>query len=193
MTTYYFMSEINGELLTFPTEGESRPTSEEAIALTRFFTTADCPVMEPFSLNVEGTFDPGMSPKDFASLALPGVLAASPKAWEVMRPHVEHQCQAVPLEHSEGRKYVALRVHGIVDALDYRLAKVIYRKGYSVAPEHVHHIQAFAFKDDVLQSINLFRLPETRGDYPIVSEQLKEVIEQAGLTGARFRPLPMAE
>ena len=192
MTSYYAMYAAGGELLSPSDQGGEPRSAEEDIALSRFFDDAVKPTTEQLLIRVDGFLDPGEMAQNFASTVIPGVIAADPTAWEILRPFVVNDCQAIPLEHSERRKYFALRVYRL-DALDYSRAKVVYWVNKPIMPVYVQRIETFAFKENALRGVNLFGLPESRGDYPIVSEQLKEVIEQAGLTGARFRPLPMAE
>ena len=142
---------------------------------------------------VQGFFDPGGEPKDFAGFLARSLMFVNPKAWKVIRQLCEADAEALPVLHVDGREYLVLNVLSVVDGLDLAKSDVRYVKGVSESPDTAMAINKYCFKQEAIRDRHMFRCLEGRRDDAIVSEELKQLIEREGLTGARFKPLTMAK
>jgi len=100
------------------------------------------------------------------------------RAAEVLRPYVEASCELLPFEYRKDR-YWLVYVREMADCLDLR------RTIFNGLDKSARNVLVAAFTPKRLPNHPLFRLPG--GDQYYVTEQLKDVIEKAKLTGARFQ------
>lgn len=111
----------------------------------------------------------------------------SEKAWEILRPLIVNDTEALPLIGPSGN-YFAINVFRIVDCLDLSCAEVTRRLDGRVAK-----VVAYCFKPGCLDGLHMFLLPETSGLEVLVSEDFKNLVGANSLEGLRFVPLNMVE
>ncbi|MBX3415939.1 MAG: hypothetical protein KF708_24875 [Pirellulales bacterium] len=100
---------------------------------------------------------------------------------DLLRAHGE----LLPLIHPE-RKYYAYNVTSIVDALDEEASEVMYGQSH----DYFLMIHQHVFRPEALEGACIFRLPKMlRNAWPYVTEDFRQRVLDAELTGFKFHPV----
>lgn len=114
------------------------------------------------------------------------VPVASPRAWEMLRPHIEQAVQALPLD-VQGEEYQALNVLDVLDCLDPE------RSELRVSDGEVVGVRRWALREDVVEGHDIFKARNAELQVALASEQFRGWVEEAGLKGARLDPVSEAD
>lgn len=80
-----------------------------------------------------------------------------------------------------GNMYL-VNVINVNDCVNYDESEFVYFKSLG----RIMRIDKFVFHKNKLMDIELFKIPDENKTYPFVTEGLKNIIEEIGLTGFRF-------
>jgi len=96
----------------------------------------------------------------------------------------------LPINHPSGNPYYLIHVMETIDCLDVERSKL---KRFDEADGGwVMEIVRYALKAELLVGKHIFKLtPETTGSL-LLDDTFRTAVEENGLTGLEFRPLPMA-
>ncbi len=127
--------------------------------------------------------------KPVADFMATGLLmdAISPRARILLEPLITTQVEFLPVETPVG-PYYGLHVK-YVDCLDVDHAEVVRFKSSG----RIMEVIKYAFYWERLEDIHIFRLPELGLSRLFVSDEFKRVVEENGLTGLLFYPVPLAD
>jgi len=126
---------------------------------------------------------------DFPSLGNYNMLPVmSQRAWEALRPLIGHCCEALPIIHPSGRPYYIIHVMNTIDALDEDRSEV---KRFS--DDGIMRVVRYALKSDLLEDQHIFKLPHESGGDLLVDDEFRRVVEENGLQGLIFKPIPLVE
>ncbi|MFN3394908.1 MAG: imm11 family protein [Candidatus Thermochlorobacter sp.] len=106
---------------------------------------------------------------------------------EKIEPLIATQVEFLPFETPVG-PYYGLHVK-YVDCLDVDRAKVVRFKSSG----RIMEVEKYAFHWERLEGIHIFHLPELVHSRLFVSDEFKRVVEENGLTGLLFYPVPLVE
>jgi len=113
--------------------------------------------------------------------------AMSERAKACLEDLVSGQIEFLPVETPIGR-YYCMHVR-YVDCLDIERAEVLRYKSSG----RVMEVTKYAFRWERLEGIHIFRLPELGTSRLFVSDEFKRKVEENGLTGLLFYPVPLVE
>jgi len=100
---------------------------------------------------------------------------------------IANRVEFLPFETPVG-PYYGLHVR-YVDCLDIERAEVLRYKSSG----RVMEVTKYAFRWERLEGIHIFRLPELGTSRLFVSDEFKRKVEENGLTGLLFYPVPLVE
>jgi len=128
---------------------------------------------------------------DFLSWMLSAPVVSS-KARQALEPLIAPHAEFLPLPQVRGSDLWAANVITLVDCLDEGRSRILYSRD---EPCRIVNVATFAFKDDCVPDIPIFKL----ASYPVdvfVTRSFVEQVRTAGLTGAAFadpavNPLPL--
>lgn len=128
--------------------------------------------------------------KPLADFMATGLLldAISPRGRILLEPLITKQVEFLPFETPVG-PYYGLHVK-YVDCLDVsRVVGERFDDGRIMAVG----IEKYAFHWERLEGIHIFRVPELGLSRLFVSDEFKRVVEENGLTGLLFYPVPLVD
>ena len=105
----------------------------------------------------------------------------TPKAFDILYPYLKPYSQFFETTTDYGNMFL-VNVTNINDCLDYKNCELKYFSN----SERIMRIDNFCFFDEKLNELEIFLIPEERRAFPYVTEGLKNIIEENGLTGFRF-------
>ncbi|WP_390896825.1 imm11 family protein [Rubinisphaera margarita] len=110
----------------------------------------------------------------------------SQRAWEVLR-SLLGRCEALPIIHPTGNRYYIVHIMETIDALDERRSEVARNR----TTGRINSIRRYSFVWDRIHGKHIFKLPADSGGEVIVDCRFREAVEQNGLRGLVFTPLPI--
>jgi hypothetical protein len=113
----------------------------------------------------------------------------SSKAWESLRPVIANFCEPLAVKHPFQGEYFLVHVLRTINALDESRSEVERR---SFEDPRIRQVLQYAFKQDMIDGIHIFKLPNKSGSELIVDDLFRRTVEAKGLQGLIFRELPMA-
>lgn len=113
--------------------------------------------------------------------------AISGRAKSLLESLIVNQVEFLLLE-TPVRPYYGLHVK-YVDCLDAKHSAVVRFKSSG----RIMEVEKYAFHWDRLEGVNIFRLPELGLSRLFVSDEFKRIVEDNGLTGLEFYPIPLVE
>lgn len=123
---------------------------------------------------------------DFIAIDL-AFRAMSERAKQILTDLIIPQVEFLPFETPVG-PYYGLHVK-YVDCLDVNRAEVVRFKSSG----RIMEVEKYAFYWERLEGIHIFHLPELVYSRLFVSDEFKRVVEENGLTGLLFYPVPLVE
>ncbi len=81
-----------------------------------------------------------------------------------------------------------IHVLDTIDALDIEQSEVSRSEGRD---RRVRRIYQYVLKTSLLEGKHIFKLPLMSGGELIVDDEFRTAVEQNGLQGLRFKPIPM--
>jgi hypothetical protein len=111
-------------------------------------------------------------------------LIASKRAWDVIRPLVEHAVEALPVVHPSGDRFFAINVTRVVDCLLVDRCKT--NRLQNDPTGYFSSVHRYAFKEDAVRNEHLFRCPEMKAFEIYASKQFKQLVEENKLVGLKF-------
>lgn len=112
------------------------------------------------------------------------VPAVTLHAWEIVKPFVSAEVEALPLDCRE-EPLIALNVTNVVDCLDLAHSKV-----KRFGDGSIMEIEEYAFKDNCINNFYMFVLRELPLSGLLITERFREIIERNQLQGLKFVTLP---
>jgi len=110
----------------------------------------------------------------------------SQRAWAALRPLIGDCCEALPIVHPSGQPFYIIHVMQTIDALDDERSE-LWR---NPATGRVGDISCYAFKYELLAGKHIFKLPRESGGELLVDDEFRKAVEQHGLKGLLFHPVP---
>jgi len=127
---------------------------------------------------------------DFPSLAnYSKVPVVTERAWRLLQPLIGYCCEVLPVVHPSGQSHFFIHVMETIDALDVERAEI----NRSKIDGRINRIYKYAFKPGLLEGKHIFKLPLESGADLLVDDEFRKVVEENGLKGLRFSPIPMAD
>ena len=117
---------------------------------------------------------------DFPSL-YGGIPVFSERAWEILQPLLLGCVEALPLILPTHRKYYAIHVLDVVNALDTEKSVLDYFPNGSVMD-----IEKIVFKKNAIQNKHMFKLPEKYSSDVYLSDYFKKTVDGNKLKGIEF-------
>ena len=128
---------------------------------------------------------------DFPSVSNYGKIPMmSERAWIALEPVIGDLCEALPVNHPFEGKYFLVHVLRTIEALDEDASDVERR---SATDPRIRQIIRYAFRNDLIQGIHIFKLPNKQGSGLIVDDVFRKAVEDNGLRGLRFRELRLTQ
>lgn len=121
---------------------------------------------------------------DFTEITLMPLVSARGRG--VIEPLVAGQVEFLPFETPVG-DYYGLHVK-YVDCLDTSRIEAKY-----FADGRVMRVVKYAFHWERLEGIHIFHVPEEKHARLFVSDEFRRLVEENGLTGLEFYPVPLVE
>ena len=112
----------------------------------------------------------------------------SERAWKALQPVIGEFCEALPVTTPFEGRYFLIHVLRTIDALDEAASEVERR---SANDPRIRQVFRYAFRNDLIEGIHIFKLPNRQGSSLIVDDVFRNAVEANGLRGLRFRELPM--
>jgi hypothetical protein len=116
---------------------------------------------------------------EFPSLST--ALVFSDKALKVLMPLIKNSIDLLPLQCNSNH-YTIIKVHDVVDCLDY--SRAVVRKFPSSG--RIMEIISYSFKYECINNKNIFKIPEIKTRV-FVSQKFKDFVENNHLEGLIFR------
>lgn len=131
---------------------------------------------EPYKNNIEVftdlTFVEGCTP------------LISPKAFEIIYPHLKDFAQFFETTTDFGNMYL-VNIFNVNNCVNLEKSEVEYFK----CSGRLKRIEKYIFYEDRIKGLELFKIPEASNSFPFITEGLKNIIEENGLTGWRYELL----
>jgi len=125
---------------------------------------------------------------DFPSLSdYNEIPVMSQRAWEALRPLIGYCCEALPFNHPSGDPFYIIHAMETIDCLDDERSELTR----NATTGRVNQIFKYAFKPGMLEGKHIFKLPIESGGELLVDDEFRKVVEEHGLKGLQFKPLPM--
>lgn len=125
---------------------------------------------------------------DFPSLSnFSEIPVVSQRAWECLRPLIGACCEALPIRHPTARPYALIHVMATIDCLDFDTSELTRNR----TTGRVNRISRYAFRENLLSGVHIFKLPLASGAELIVDDEFRRIVEANELSGLLFRDLPM--
>jgi hypothetical protein len=113
-------------------------------------------------------------------------LIFSERALEFLSPLIQNSTQIIPLQSNEDQLYL-IHVTNFVDCLDRNNSKIKWLTGYE--NRIIFQVNHYEFHDEKLRSQTIFKMPELFTS-TFVSDTFKNAVEEHGLRGLQWMPLP---
>lgn len=127
---------------------------------------------------------------DFVSLSnYYHVPVVTQHTWDLLKPLIGYCCEALPVIHPSRRPHFLIHVMETIDALDAERSDI----NRSKIDGRITRIYKYAFKPGLLEGKHIFKLPLESGADLLVDDEFRKVVEENGLKGLLFQPLPMAD
>ena len=104
------------------------------------------------------------------------------KAYEILYPYIKDYVQLLETTTDYGNMFL-VNVTNVNNCLDYDNSEILR---FPFPPHRIMRIDKFGFFEERIKDIEIFQIPETKNSFPFVTEGLKNIIEENGLTGFRF-------
>lgn len=114
----------------------------------------------------------------------------SDRAWKALEPVIGDVCEALPVNHPFTGDYFLIHVLRTIEALDEDASEVQRR---SANDPRIRQVIRYAFRNDMIEGIHIFKLPNKQGSGLIVDDVFRKAVEDNGLRGLRFRELPLTQ
>ena len=111
------------------------------------------------------------------------------RAWDILKPLIGYCCEVLPVIHPSGRPHFLIHVMETIDALDAERSDI----NRSKIDGRINRIYKYAFKPSLLEGKHIFKLPLESGADLLVDDEFRKIVEEKGLKGLLFQPLPMAD
>jgi len=112
------------------------------------------------------------------------------RAWELLKPLIGYCCEVLSVIHPSGQPhYFFIHVMETIDALDTERSTFTRNE----VTNRINRIYKYAFKPGLLEGKHIFKLPLESGSDLLVDDEFRKVVEENGLKGLLFQPLPMAD
>ena len=126
---------------------------------------------------------------DFPSISnYKAVPMMSERAWNVLEPIINGDCEALPVVHPFPGKYYIIHVMRTIDALNADASEV---DRSTIGDFRIRRIYRYAFKNELIEKVHIFKLPLLSGSGLIVDDVFRKVVEDNELRGLRFSELLM--
>ncbi len=174
--------------------GFEEPERERVIAMrSKDFPLAsewEPPAAHVFDEDDYGVEDSGLE-GDFPTLMDFGrIPVVSQRAWDVLKPLIGGVCELLPIVYPGGKPFFLLHVMKTIDALGEARSRVRRSK---IGDCRITRIFEYAFHEDRLAGQHIFKLPLASGGELFIDDEFRRTVEENGLKGLLFDPLPMAE
>ncbi len=127
---------------------------------------------------------------DFPSLVNYNMIPVmSQRAWDALRPLIGYCCEALPIIHPSGKPYYIIHVMDTIDALDEERSELTRNR----VTGRVNRIYRYALKPELLRGKHIFKLPRESGGELLVDGAFRAAVEEHGLKGLLFNPIPLVE
>jgi hypothetical protein len=141
------------------------------------------------NLTCHGFNDNPIEIGDFPSVAnYSRIPMVSRRAWTVLQPVIGSMCEALPINSPFEGEYFLVHVLRTIDALDETSSEVERR---SVTDKRIRRVFGYAFRDNLIEGMHIFKLPNKTGSGLIVDDVFCKTVEDHGLRGLQFHELPM--
>jgi hypothetical protein len=114
----------------------------------------------------------------------------SERAWTALKPIIRNGCEALPVSHPFTGAYFLIHVLRTIEALDEDASEVERR---SADDPRIRQVFCYAFRNDKIEGIHIFKLPNKQGGGLIVDDLFRKTVEDNNLRGLRFRKLPLTQ
>lgn len=111
------------------------------------------------------------------------------RAWDLLKLLIGYCCEALPVIHPSGQPHYFIHVMETIDALDTERSTFTRNE----VTNRINRIYKYAFKPGLLEGKHIFKLPLGKGSDLLVDDEFRKIVEENGLKGLLFQPLPMAD
>jgi hypothetical protein len=126
----------------------------------------------------------GFEPSDFPWLG-GHVLIMRARSVLALRPLLEKHGEVLPLATDDQVRLFALNVTTVIDALDEQKSTILRFPGSG----RIMEVSRPVFRENLLQGVDIFRLPGLRPSPIYVGRRFVDMVEAAGLEGLEFKAL----
>jgi len=109
------------------------------------------------------------------------VMFLRPRAVEALHSFITKSGELLPVEDEGGDGLYMFNALTVVDALDIVQSKFKHFSG-----GRIMRIERYEFQPDVIQGIDVFRIPQMRSSPIFVNQRFVDAVQKSGLTGAGF-------
>ncbi|MCS7461414.1 hypothetical protein N0M98_14775 [Paenibacillus doosanensis] len=106
----------------------------------------------------------------------------SEKAVSVLNHLLEGKAEVLPYQHKHD-KYFAINVTNMIDCIDFSKADFSTYTG----SDSVKEINKYVFIESLIANESIFKIPQFRGTRVFVTDQFRDKVLEAKLTGFKFR------
>jgi hypothetical protein len=118
----------------------------------------------------------------------PDMPVFSQRAWDVLSARIACRWEALPIIHPSKRPFYFIHVMEVIDCVDRSRSEMEYYNDGSVAS-----IERFCLRPKLLVDKHIFRTPFSSGDYLLVDDVFRQVVEEHKLKGLKFNPIPRVD
>lgn len=121
-------------------------------------------------------------PTSFPGLSM-RVPAVTYHAWEVLKPYIRHEVEALPLDCKD-EPIFALNVINLADCLDVSRSQLEFFNDSSIM-----EVKEYAFREHCIDDFYLFVIKELPLSGLLVTDRFRKIVEENGLVGLNFLPI----
>lgn len=112
------------------------------------------------------------------------VLFLRPRVVDVLGPMLLKYGEILPVEDAGGEELYMYHAFHFLDALDMEKSEIT-----CFATGRIMRITRHAFHPDVVEGVDVFRIPQMRSSPIFVSDRFADRVRSSGLTGTGFEPV----
>ncbi len=176
---FYVLKPVNGFKASVPATDESLDTLSAFDGKTRFAANWVPQVVE---YSIDRPSDERLPRSAFPTFALPNVLVMSEETAALLHQFLKSHGKFLPLDCG-GERYWAFNVLNQFDVLDLERSELEYSNS---DPTRVLMIFRYAIKKTEGIKVPIFKVPQLDGLDILVSEEFKNLVEEANLQGLAF-------